>query len=98
MPHRRGFLPALLLLTCYADATYVLTPAFLAAAEPEVAAPEARCAALANPSRLACSFAADACTCVDTPADSHATGARVLGEHTRAPASLTPTAERSPTA
>jgi hypothetical protein len=48
----------------YADATYVFTPACLAAVKPDVATPEARCAALANPPKLACSFAADACTCV----------------------------------
>lgn len=48
----------------YADATYVLTPACLAVVEPDAATPEARCAALSNPPRLACSFAADACTCV----------------------------------
>ena len=48
----------------HADATYVFTPACLAAVQPDVATPEARCAALSHPPRLACSFAADACTCV----------------------------------
>ena len=47
----------------YVNPTYVFTPACLAAVKPDEATPEARCAAIANPPKLACSYAADACTC-----------------------------------
>jgi hypothetical protein len=50
--------------TAFIEATYVFSPGCLAAVQPGESTPQARCAALSRPGKLACAYAASACTCV----------------------------------
>jgi hypothetical protein len=53
-----------LVRTVFAEVTYVFTPDCLAAVQPSESTPQARCAAISKPGKLACAYAANGCTCM----------------------------------